>query len=148
MNTIIMNLIFDNWKMVKYESELLNNFYKYINNSDSIILNINNKNNKYKINDCHNNVNTFLINNNYENYGKILGYYLLINSDNSQILAIQHSVILNKKTNEIFDITPCIYDKKFFIYGYKMPEYKYILYDKSDIKKERTLVYNIDGYIL
>lgn len=151
MKLIMTNLIFkDDWNSNIMESELLTEFLKYINNSDSVILNdINiNNNNKYKLNDCHNNVNKFRYKYGFDKYGKILGYYLLSNKLNNKILAIQHSVIINTITEKIFDITPSLYKNKIFIYGYKMQEYKHIIFSLNNIETEKTLISNIDGYIL
>jgi hypothetical protein len=136
------------WKIIDTNSKLFNKFYNYMNASNYILLEIN-KLNKYKENDCHNNVNIFLKKNN-SRYSKILGYYVLESYDKSEILAIQHSVIIDLKSNNIFDITPCsFFEKKLFIYGYKMKEYASIQYiDNDKIKTIKTTVDNIDGYFL
>lgn len=99
------------------------------------------------INDCHNNVNYF-INNINNTANKILGYYIIFDNILNNFIAIQHSVLLIN--NKIIDITPSEYDKLLFIYGYKLKEYKTIVYN-VDIKKyqyEETTVNNIDGYFL
>lgn len=137
------------WRIVDINNNLFYNFYKYMNGSDYIFLDIENINN-YKENDCHNNVNHFLKNNDNSRYGKILGYYVLESYNKNEILAIQHSVIIDLKANFIFDITPCsLFKKKLFIYGYKMKEYTSIQYiDNNKLKTIKTTVDNIDGYFL
>lgn len=137
------------WKIVDTNTKLFNNFYNYVKTDNIVLLKTNNyKYKKYKENDCHNNVNTFL-KNNKNNYAKILGYYVLSSKNDDEILAIQHSVIINLLNNKLIDITPCsIYNNKLFIYGYKMKEYASIQYTDKKIKVVKTNVNNIDGYFL
>ena len=134
------------WKIANIDNKLFKDFYNYIEACEYIILDI--ENTKYKENNCHNNVNKF-INEKGNKYGKILGYYVLMSKNNDEILAIQHSVNINLETEEIFDITPCsIYNKRLFIYGYKMKEYASIQYTDNKINTIKTEVNNIDGYFL
>lgn len=145
MTKIMMNLNYDNpYIMPELNNNLLILLFKYFNIKNHCFLTCKNKSLIYKYNDCHNNVNKYLLHN---NHNKILGYYLLYNTKQNNILGIQHSVIL--KNNKIYDITPCnLYNKKMFIYGYNLPEYKSFIYDNTKIKTLKTTVNQIDGYFL
>ena len=96
--------------------------------------------NKY---DCHNNVNNFLLKN--KNVNKILGYYLIQN-ENDDILAIQHSIILNN--NKLIDITDNDFKKIKFMYGYKLPEYKSIYFNGEYFKTEPSQISNVNEYLI
>ena len=142
----MMNLISDKWQILDISDKIYQEFiskyqveYTYLINNESDI---------YLPNDCHNNVNKFLKINGHDKYSKILGYYLLTNVTKTKIWAIQHSVIFDLTNECIIDITPCYYKKKLFIYHYLLPEYKQFTFDGNIIFTEKTLVSNIDGYMI
>jgi len=131
------------WKIAEISVPLVSSFIIKMKPENCLILDIPLTSN-YIMNDCHNNVNKYI----YDNHDseKILGYYLLTNEENTELLAIQHSVIL--QNDKIIDITPCVFVNKLFIYGYKLPEFASIHTDGRYIKIENTQINYIDGYVV
>jgi hypothetical protein len=146
MNSIFKSDIIHKWYLPIKTSKIFKKLEVFINNDSIELLSTNTNFSIYGENNCHNNVNIFIKKN--KTYDKLLGFYVLINKENTTLLCILHSVVINKKTKNVLDITPCrIYDKKLFVYGKNINIFKQILYSEYKIETINTTI-NTNGYFL
>lgn len=129
------------WVIPNINDNYLNNYLNKFNNFKIVKLHINNDNNEYIENNCHNNVNKYINSKNDCTINKILGYYIL--KHKSKIKLILHSIIL--ENNNLIDITPdSLYNEKLFIYGYFNNYYKEIVFDHNLVITEKTNINTIN----